>query len=100
MVKGLYALYDLVANDVVGNVVTLHAADPPAIRQFRDLMARDDFAGHVGDYALVRLGYVNLGTLDVLDVCTQDRPVAEFPHRAVVVTGAQLVAKPEAANGQ
>lgn len=85
---GIYAVRDKLAERLVGGL-QLQPHDAPAVRFFTDLAADDQtmIAKHLGDHELVRLGYVDISTGEL--VAALD----------VVVTGVQLQAMKEARNG-
>jgi hypothetical protein len=92
---GLYAIYDLVAGEILQNCVWLFPHVAPARRMFQDACTappeKSRIAQHPGDYALVYLGLISTWTLSVMDVCTFDRFV-DAQHPAVLCRGDQVVA--------
>lgn len=60
MRKGIYAVIDTLARDVVGGL-HLHTHEATAIRFFSDIatMPNSQIALHPGDYELVRLGWLD-----------------------------------------
>lgn len=100
MVKHVYGIYDLVSGDVVGPL-WLFPSDGPATRMLQDVVNAPDSQvhAHPGDFALVRLGTVDLETLDVIAVSRDSAPVVApapglQPHRCVVCVASSLVARP------
>lgn len=82
MKRGLYALYDNVAQNILGDMVHLLPSDPPAVRFFGDVASAPNtpVAQHVEDYSLICIA----------DVDTESATIIGEPatHR-VVITGAQ-----------
>lgn len=94
-VLGLYAIYDLVAGEIVGNSVMLFPHIAPARRMFRDacqnpMDGKNRIAQAPADYALVYLGVVSIWSLSVVDTGAYYSPVDSF-HKAVVCTGDQVL---------
>lgn len=80
--RKLYAVYDLVAGEVIGPIFQ-HAADAAAIRDFSDVAAdRNTTIGkHPADYQLI-----SLGTLEGLQI---------KPAHELIVSGSQWLALQE-----
>lgn len=60
--KGIYAIYDNVAESLLGNgLLHLHAHDAPAIRMFGDVasMPQSPIALHPQDFDLIKIGVLN-----------------------------------------
>lgn len=98
MRTGLYTIYDAVANDTVGMVMTARA-EAPAIRNFSDavLMDGSHLARHPDDFMLIRIGHINTDHVD------SDGPLFE-EDRKIIITAAQIIQAqkpaPNAAGGQ
>lgn len=77
---GLYAIIDLLAEDVVG-IIQQHRHEATAVRFFSDVASQEGtvVAKHVNDHALVRLGYIS-------------EALTLIPDYAVVITGATWAA--------
>lgn len=70
MIRGLYAIWDIKANDIVADVITLHRHDGTAARMFTDALGgKGDLANHPADYKLLCLG-----TLSTSDGPHDDAP--------------------------
>lgn len=80
--KKLYAVYDLVAAEIVGPIFT-HSADQAAIRDFSDVAkdARTTIGQHPADYQLV-----SLGQLEGLNI---------KPQHELIISGSQWLALKE-----
>ena len=91
-VMHMYAIYDLVAGVILGNIVQLFPHEAPARRQFADVCAseKSPVAAHPGDYALVYLGIVNVGTLDVADIGRGKGLDVSATHGQVICLGSQV----------
>jgi hypothetical protein len=89
MKKTLYTIYDLVALQIMGNIMTMpnHA---PAIRAFHDALAAKDspLNAHPRDYNLIALGIID----DTGRIFVDD----DMPQ--TVATGAQWAAATETPN--
>lgn len=85
----MFAIYDLLAGEILMNSVQLFPHVAPARRMFEDVVKSDKgpVAAHPSDYALVYLGSVNVGTLDVLDVGAGNGLKVTPGHGAVICTG-------------
>lgn len=81
MRTGIYAIYDKMAQAIVGGLY-LFKADAPATRFFTDVIALPDsqIGKHVDDYELVQLGF--LASDDEVDGCEQLEPAYR-----IVLTG-------------
>lgn len=84
--KRLYAVFDTVANDLVGGVM-LDTHDAPVIRLFREMATRDGskIAVHAKDMQLISLGEIN----ENLEI---------KPHVQIIITGAKIAQESEAKN--
>lgn len=58
---GLYAIIDLLSEDILQNIITLSRHPTPMVRMFTDLLTgkQGPIAQHPEDYILVRLGYLS-----------------------------------------
>lgn len=67
MTTNVYALIDIAAQIIVGNLI-LHKADAPAIRQFHDTLSNPQ-AGtinkHPEDFDLIHVGYIDDDTREM-----------------------------------
>lgn len=83
MKKGLYAIYDSKAEEVVGNVIHILKHSAVAVRMFTDVMqnAKSIISQHPEDYDLVELG-----------VLSDDEQTIEptAPENRIVLAGAAL----------
>lgn len=85
---GIYVVYDLVAQTIIGGL-QLHKHDAPAIRTFVDAATTQGsiVQQHVEDFELRRLGFI-----------TEDTKLEEDP--ATILTGSQwLATQPKADTG-
>lgn len=83
--QGIYAVLDLVANDLLG-MLALHKSEATAIRMFADIAdAKGTIVNqHPGDFALLLLGNI---------FYTDDAPYVKIvPDRRIIFTGEQYLA--------
>lgn len=82
MKRGLYAVYDNKAEDIITPFVPLHKHEAVAVREFTELATMKDsrIAQHPEDYSLVRVGYLNDDNLTV------------EPNFAEIMTASQVLA--------
>lgn len=82
--RGLYAIIDALTSEIVGGAlgIIIHKHEAAAIRGFGDAAAQQGsiISTHPRDHALVRLGYLQDGTNELL------------PDYQVVITGEQWLA--------
>lgn len=85
MPKGIYAIFDNVADAIIGGL-HLHPHGAPAIRMFSDvaLMPDSQIGRHPNDFDLLRLGQLN-----------EDSTIT--PEKEVIMTGANWSAAQTAA---
>lgn len=92
-VMQMYAIYDLLAGEIVGKTVLLFPSAPPARRMFQDAMQdpKAGFSKHPEDYCLVYLGCVRLDSLDVMDTGRNNGLSVRVGTPAVVVTAREVL---------
>lgn len=80
--KIVTAIYDNVAESLVGQVLMLHAHEAAAIRMFRDILSNkdSDIGRHPHDYDLFQLGIIH-------DEAGRNMIDSDF---RVIITGQQL----------
>lgn len=86
MRRGLYAIYDTIAEEYIGAPIYTFPAAPAAIRFFTDILAdkQTSVGNHPQDYELHQLGFLQ----------SVDPVIAE--HREVILTGkAWLATQPQ-----
>lgn len=88
MNPNIYAIYDNVAKDIVGNILTIHRHHASAIRMFGDVLANNqNVRQHPQDYTLLCVG--EIGHQDNSDL----PQVEQFDGGAeVVMTGTAWLA--------
>lgn len=97
MVKGIYGVYDLVSGDLVGPL-WLFPSDRPAERMLSDLVRAPDsmVSQHPDDFCLVKVGSIDLETLQVIDVYSGSDAVrlashGDKGHRGVLLSARDVV---------
>lgn len=82
----IYAVYDLVAQTIVGRFLHLEKHDAAAIRMFTDAIAnpQTDLHAHTADYNLICIGTVLENTDDAIF------PVEIDPACRIVITGLSI----------
>lgn len=80
----LTAIYDVKANDFVGNMIVIHRHPAAAIRMFSDAAAntKTDIGQHPEDYELVQLAAIT----------SEDHPLDLIVRGEVLLTGLQWAA--------
>lgn len=84
MTIALYAIYDIKAQAIVGNIITLHRSVASAIRMYSDALGntQSEIGRHPEDYNLISLGEIN-------DADPQIE--GSLPHIDTWADGAELV---------
>lgn len=93
----MFAIYDLIAGEIVANRVQLYPHVAPARRMFQDQVQQDPkvsaIAAHPSDYALVYLGVVSVNTLMIADVGAGKGTDMHAGNPHVVCTGTEFVSE-------
>lgn len=93
----MFAVYDLIGGEIVGNQVVLFPHVAPARRMFQDACQADPtksrIAAHPSDYALVYLGVLSVGTLMIADVGAGKGTDMHAGNPHVICTGSEFVSQ-------